>query len=734
MADNEVEIRVTSRDTSNPEAVRRRWRAAQKGVTEDVKTETGRQRDALGRFTSGAGVEGERAGRNWSSKFRDALKGDGGVSKIASGLVSALMSNFQLSAKTLATGFSLQFVGSVVAGLASGAVKIAQGLGAIVALAPATIAAAGVAFGALKLALSGVGDALKAGLSGDTEAFNKALEGMAPSAQKVLRSVAGLRDEFDDLKDTVQGRFFGPLVDQVQPLADRFLPMIERTLGGIAGRFGEAGANTSKFLLLPAVSKQISGALTDVQAAVGNLTRGLPNLVAAFLPLVTVGADFLPRLTQGFEGATGRLALFMVEAERTGKIKDFIQRGLDSIKDLFRTGQQLWRIFKNVASVFSTLGGFGGVFSGLGIKAGGLLDALEELTGKAKAFFQTSAGGKAMAQIVVLIRDLLNATMGLFQKLAGIIAPFLPQIAGFATAVQNLMTAVVDAAQPVIEIFLGKILPAVTKVVEYITKNTPLLQGILIGLFVAWAASAGAAAVATIAAALPFIALGVAIAALAALVIIHFDTIKRWFSNVFNWVKDNWPLLFAIFTGPIGLAVKWIKDHWDGIVEFFKLLPGRITKAVDGMFDAIYREALDVFTRVAGLLNKLPGPDVIKVTGHAYQPSEGILGPGPSRGPKPRAMAHGGIGGGLLQLAERGRELLQLPSGQGVLVGGVPQGSTVHPNGRTEGMLGRGGAVEATVRWVPSGEPIVDAILQGLRIKIQQSHGGDPVAALSYRR
>lgn len=748
--DNEVEIRVRVRADPTGTARRSGQQSGKEfgeGVADGISKSSGRQRDAMGRFTKGAedeaGDSGDRAGRGFVHRFYDGLKGDGGskVAKLASGLVSSLMGSFKLSATTLATGFSLQFTGSVIAGLASGAVKIGQGLGAVLALAPATIVAAGVAFGALKIALSGVGDALAAGLAGDTEAFHQALEGMAPSARSVLRDVAGLKGEFDGLKKSVQGRFFGPLVDQVKPLADRFLPMIERTLGTIAGRFGEAGANTAKFLQLPAVSKQISGALTDVGAAVGNVTRGLPGLVAAFLPLVTVGADFLPRLTQGFEGATGRMAMFMVEAERTGKIKDFIQRGLDSIKDLFHTGQQLWRIFKNVAGVFSSFGGFGGIFSGLGIKAGGLLDTIEELTGKANAFFKTSAGGKAMAQIVTIVRDLLNAAMGLFQKMAGIVAPFLPQIAAFATAVENLMTAIVDAAQPVIEIFLGKILPAVTKLVEYITKNTPLLQGILIGLFAAWAATAGAAAVATLLAALPFIALGAAIAGLATLVIIHFDTIKRWISNVWQWVSDHWPLLFGIFTGPIGLAASFIVDNFDAIVEFVKKLPGRIGSAASGLWEGIkaglvsaLNWVIEKVNSLIRLINRIPRVDIPQITPLATPTGPAHASGGGGGGGSMTKMAHGGIGGGLRQVAERGRELLSLPSGGGVLVG-MPQGTTVHPNGATEAMLGGGGGgVEATVRWVPTGDPLADAILRGLQITIQRRFGGDPNAAFAYRR
>jgi len=64
---------------------------------------------------------------------------------------------------------------------------------------------------------------------------------------------------------------------------------------------------------------------------------------------------------------------------------------------------------------------------------------------------------------------------------------------------------------------------------------------------------------------------------------------KLWdkIQDVFGWVKDNWPLLLAILTGPIGLAVLAITKNFDKIKEkasdivenikdFFGGLPGKM--------------------------------------------------------------------------------------------------------------------------------------------------------------
>ncbi|HKY66047.1 MAG TPA: hypothetical protein VJM49_06740 [Acidimicrobiales bacterium] len=44
-----------------------------------------------------------------------------------------------------------------------------------------------------------------------------------------------------------------------------------------------------------------------------------------------------------------------------------------------------------------------------------------------------------------------------------------------------------------------------------------------------------------------------------------FDWVLGIIQGVFNWIKDNWPLLLAIITGPIGMAVLLVVRNWDTI-------------------------------------------------------------------------------------------------------------------------------------------------------------------------
>jgi len=108
--------------------------------------------------------------------------------------------------------------------------------------------------------------------------------------------------------------------------------------------------------------------------------------------------------------------------------------------------------------------------------------------------------------------------------------------------------------------------------------------------------------------------------------------VKTAFSAAFNFIKQNWPLILAILTGPIGLAVLAIVKNWDKIkagasalVGWFKKLPGRIGNALSSLGGVIGRAFssaisagwhlvqrgvsmyVDAFTSIPGKLLRLGG-------------------------------------------------------------------------------------------------------------------------------
>jgi phage-related protein len=84
---------------------------------------------------------------------------------------------------------------------------------------------------------------------------------------------------------------------------------------------------------------------------------------------------------------------------------------------------------------------------------------------------------------------------------------------------------------------------------------------------------------------------------------------------VVSWIRNNWPLLLKILTGPIGLAVGVIAKHRDSIVGFFRSVPGAIAgffKGVASTITAPYRAA---FSAIKSAWNNTVGGKGFSVPG-----------------------------------------------------------------------------------------------------------------------
>ena len=101
-----------------------------------------------------------------------------------------------------------------------------------------------------------------------------------------------------------------------------------------------------------------------------------------------------------------------------------------------------------------------------------------------------------------------------------------------------------------------------------------------------------------------------AVAALAGLgyVIWRFrDAIVGAIGSAIDWVRDNWPLLLAIITGPFGLAIYAVWRFRDKIIGAFRSAWEWIANAASGIFDAIIWPFKQAFDYIADKWDKVKG-------------------------------------------------------------------------------------------------------------------------------
>lgn len=83
-----------------------------------------------------------------------------------------------------------------------------------------------------------------------------------------------------------------------------------------------------------------------------------------------------------------------------------------------------------------------------------------------------------------------------------------------------------------------------------------------------------------------------------------FRAVTKAATAAWNWVKRNWPLLLAIITGPIGLAVRFVVRNFDSIVKKVKGVPKAIKGAFSNAKDLLVSVGKNI---VYGLWNGITG-------------------------------------------------------------------------------------------------------------------------------
>lgn len=192
----------------------------------------------------------------------------------------------------------------------------------------------------------------------------------------------------------------------------------------------------------------------------------------------------------------------------------------------------------------------------------------------------------------------------------------------FAQGIADIADGIANFAVPAIQAMSTQLLANIANAASAAAAHAAAAATVVAG----WVASGAAALVsgAQMAAAwliglgpigLVIAAIG-AIIAILALLGVDFEDVKNaigagWAfikgaaEGVFNWLKTNWPLVLAIITGPIGIAVLVISRHWqtikDGASSLFSTIKNAATSAKDWIVEK-FGEVVDFFQGLPGVI------------------------------------------------------------------------------------------------------------------------------------
>lgn len=515
---------------------------------------------------------------------------------------------------SIASGFgnAAKSVGMFTAKVAA----VSSGVNIVTALGSALVTAAG----ALPLAVAGV------------MALGGALIATKLGADGVKAAFTQLNPELTALKAHVSASFEQSLLPAVNNLKG-ILPQVTSGFQQVATAMGGTLTSITQWLQTPAAIGQVNTILSGTAQVVRNVGAGFAPILAAFTTIGAVAMPILVQLTAGFGGAAQSFSDWAQRMADNGSIAQWIHNALDLFKSL-------WYVIKDVGSIV------GGVFKALQDSGVGFSGIIGPVIGQIKDFVQSAQGHDTIVALAQGIQQVGQAVGQVLGAALLAIGPALPALAqAFGAIALQVAAFLVPAIQMLAPILLGlatfiqQNITWLGPLILLIAGMVPVIQAV-IAVVSAWKAITEAFQIAqmilnAIMMANPIGLIILAIIALIAIIVLIisnldffkgiWDSVWRFCSDVitavWNWIKDNWPLLLEIIAGPIGWAVAlitrnwgaiqdgagavigWLRGAWDSVGGFIMGVFSSIGSFASGIWSGIVGAARSAINGVIGVVN-----------------------------------------------------------------------------------------------------------------------------------
>lgn len=232
---------------------------------------------------------------------------------------------------------------------------------------------------------------------------------LSPNAQAFVESMKSVGGIYAGLRSSVQDRLFAGLDTDVQALAVKSLPMLERGLGGIASALN-GNVKTAVAALSSdgnqGLLERIFGNTADAQTM---LSRAIDPMLNGFLELSAVGSGKLPRLSDAFGDVMRRFEGFVSRAADDGSLDRWIDNGLKALTDLGNSLLNIGSIMTSVADAFTDSGGKG------------LLELLEDGTKRLADFLKSATGQEKLRELFRNVRAELREWRPVLETIPGML-------------------------------------------------------------------------------------------------------------------------------------------------------------------------------------------------------------------------------------------------------------------------------------------------------------------------
>ncbi len=245
-----------------------------------------------------------------------------------------------------------------------------------------------------------------------------ALAKLSPNARKAVEAIIGLKDEYDDLKNSVQDRLFAGLDVEIERVANASLPTLEKGLGGIADSFNRVFKSASDAISSPFFQERAAIVFEGTAKSIDNIGKSIEPLTLGLANLAAVAQPFIDTFTTDIGKALTKFGLFLQSEKGTKKMRDALDKAYKVAGQLFRIAVNLGTALKNV---------FGAADNGKFLASLEAITAkFAEFTGSAegqeklKEFFENiSRAAEAVGEAIPVVIDVVSRLFDAFASLPG---------------------------------------------------------------------------------------------------------------------------------------------------------------------------------------------------------------------------------------------------------------------------------------------------------------------------
>ncbi|WP_414936616.1 phage tail protein [Amycolatopsis sp. cmx-11-51] len=304
---------------------------------------------------------------------------------------------------------------------------------------------------------------LKVGLSGfgdalkaidDPAKFAEATAKLAPAARDTAKAVRALAPAWDAVKRSVQQELFSEMGDVVRQLGAQYLPILKRGMTDVASSFGVGAAGLAAFLREAQTGRDVATIFDNSSTAVANLSETTQPLAQVFRDVATVGSSVFADLTTGAGSAAERFAAFIAAARESEQLETWMRNGLNAL-------QQLGQLAGNVGGIISA------VFSAMSTSGVSTLDVLVQATGAVRDFLNSAQGATLLQQVFGGIAAAARGLAPVFAEIGRVLVSDVgPAIATLGPQLGAALASLAPAVAP-----LGSVLAALAPVVAAVAQS-----------------------------------------------------------------------------------------------------------------------------------------------------------------------------------------------------------------------------------------------------------------------